>query len=161
MEFWQQLLSTLFGAFAGACAALGTGFLVRRRESRDEEEAALNGLLLDLQFKRALALIEPKLSQAAGSQDLKRCSDSVLHSRELIREARLKLRPKSPAFENLARMSAACNTYLQAARRDPDEYQFALMSLRSALDDEAKHLGSSKGVTYRKPGSYAYSSPAA
>ena len=158
MEFWQQLISTLLGAFAGAGAALYTGYLVQRREARDREEAALNNLLLDLQFKRALALVEPRLAEAGESQDSKRCSGSILHSRELIREARLKLRPKSPAFENLARMSAACNTYLQASRRETDKYQFALMSLRSVLDDEAKALGSSKGITYRGPGSYAYTS---
>ena len=156
MEFWQQLISTLLGAFAGAGAALFTGYLVQRREARDREESALNNLLLDLQFKRALAVVEPRLSEATGSHDSKRCSDSVLHSRDLIRETRLQLRPKSPAFENLARMSAACNTYLQASRREPGRYQFALMSLRSALDNEAKALGSSGGVTYRGPGSHAY-----
>lgn len=161
MEFWQQLISTLVGAFAGAGAALCAGYLVRRREARDKEESALNSLLLDLQFKRALALVEPMPSEATESQDSKRCSNSVLHSRELIREARIQLRPKSPAFENLARMSAACNSYLQSARRDPSKYQYALMTLRSVLDDEARNLGSSAGITYREPGSNAYTSSAA
>ena len=157
MDFWLQVISTLIGTLAGALSALGTGYLVRRRESREKEVAALNGLLLDLQFKRALTLVEPQAAEMQ-SLDAKRCTESVLHSRQLIREARLQLRPNSRAFGNLARMFAACNTYLQATRANPENYQYELMKLRGVLDDEAKDLAADKGVSYRSPGSFAYSS---
>lgn len=55
MDFWQQLGTTIVGAFAGASAALVTGFWVRTNEAKAKERAALNGLLLDLQLKRAFA----------------------------------------------------------------------------------------------------------
>ena len=158
MDFWLQIISTLIGTLAGALSALGTGYLVRRREAREKEGAALNGLLLDLQFKRALTRIKPRVAEGQ-SQDAKQCRESVLHSRQLIREARLQLRPTSRAFGNLARMFAACNTYLQATRAKPENYQFELMTLRGVLDEEAKDLAAEKGVSYRGPGSFAYSSP--
>ena len=160
MEFWQQVISTLFGAFAGAGAALLAGYLVTSREATAKEEAALNGLLLDFQLKRAFAEIQPRtVAAGTGSVDIKRCAESVLDSRSLIRGARLQLKPRSPAFENLARMSAACNTYLQNARREPEQYQFALVVLRSELDNEAKLLAERPSITYRMPGGNAYFAP--
>lgn len=160
MDFWQQLGTTLIGAFSGAGAALLTGFLVRRREGLAKERAALNGLLLDLQLKRAFATDSPQLvSEATQATDYQQCKDSVYDSRKLIRDARIQLLPNSKAFDHLAAMGAACNTYLQSARVQPSTYQFALQDLRVSLDEQAKELGSLKGVDYRGPGSFAYSPP--
>jgi len=160
MDFWQQLGTTIIGAFAGAGAALLTGFWVRRREGVAKERAALNGLLLDLQLKRALATDTPQhVTRAAETTDYKQCKDSVYDSRKLIRDARLQLLPQSKAFDSLASMAAACNSYLRASRIEPDSYQKSLTILRDRLDDEARTLGSLRGVTYRGPGSYAYDLP--
>lgn len=159
MDFWQQLGTTIIGAFAGALAALGTGFWVRINEAKAKERAALSGLLLDLQLKRAFVPSTPRcVNAAADSIDFRQCKDSVYDSRKLIRDARLQLRPKSKAFDHLATMSAASNTYLHLARVQPDAYQFSLKELRASLDDQAKKLGLLKGVKYRSPGSFAYSS---
>lgn len=160
MDFWQQLGTTIIGAFAGAGAALLTGFWVRRREGVAKERAALNGLLLDLQLKRAFATDAPQhVARAAETTDYKQCKDSVYDSRKLIRDARLQLLPRSKAFENLASMAAACNSYLQASRLEPDDYQLSLTKLRDRLDNQARTLGSFRGITYRRPGSYAYDLP--
>ena len=160
MDFWQQLGTTIIGAFAGAGAALLTGFLVRRREGLAKERAALNGLLLDLQLKRAFATGNPEpIVRAAETTDYKQCRDSVFDSRKLIRDARLQLLPRSEAFDNLASMAAACNSYLRASRIEPDTYQISLTILRDRLDGQARKLGSLRGVTYRPPGSYAYDLP--
>lgn len=159
MDFWQQLATTVFGAFAGARAALLTGFWVRINEAEAKERAALNGLLLDLQLKRALASTTPQcVNTAAETVDYRQCRDSVYDSRKLIRDVRLQLRPKSKAFDHLASMSAACNTHLHSARVQPDTYQFFLEELRASLDNQAQKLGLLKGVKYRSPGSFAYSS---
>lgn len=160
MDFWQQLATTVFGAFAGAGAALATGFWVRINEAEAKERAALNGLLLDLQLKRAFAPTTPQcVNAAAETADYRQCRDSVYDSRKLIRDVRLQLRPKSEAFDHLASMSAACNTYLHSARVQPDTYRFFLEELGASLDEQAKKLGVLKGVDYRRPGSFAYSSP--
>lgn len=160
MDFWQQLGTTIVGAFAGAGAALVTGFWVRTNEAKAKERAALNGLLLDLQLKRAFAPTTPQcVNAAAETVDYKQCRDSVYDSRKLIRDVRLQLRPKSKAFDHLASMSAACNTYLHSARVQPDTYQFLLEALSASLDEQAKKLGVLKSVEYRRPGSFAYSSP--
>lgn len=158
MDFWQQLGTTIIGAFSGAGAALLTGFLVRRREGLAKERTALNGLLLDLQLKRAFATDSPQLvNEAAQATDYQQCKDSVYDSRKLIRDARIQLLPSSKAFDHLAAMAAACNTYLQAARVQPDTYQFALRKLRTDLDHQARKLGRLKGIKYRGPGTFAYS----
>lgn len=160
MDFWQQLGTTIIGAFAGAGAALLTGFWVRRREGLVKERAALNGLLLDLQLKRAFATDTPQsVARAAETTDYKQCKDSVYDSRKLIRDARLQLLPQSKAFDNFASMAAACNSYLRASRIEPDTYQMSLAILRDRLDDQARKLGSLRDVTYRRPGSYAYDLP--
>lgn len=160
MDFWQQLGTTIVGAFAGAGTALVTGFWVRMNEAKAKERAALNGLLLDLQLKRAFAADTPaRVRRAAKITDYQQCKDSIYDSRKLIRDARLQLRPKSKAFNHLASMSAACNTYLHSARVRPDDYEFFLNELRMSVDEQAKKLGDLKGVDYRSPGSFAYSTP--
>jgi hypothetical protein len=158
MDFWQQLGTTIIGAFTGAGAALLTGFWVRKSEAIAKERAALNSLLLDLQLKRAFKIGSPRrVTGAAQSVDYKQCTESVRNSRQLIRDARLQLRPKSKAFDHLATMSAACNTFLHLARVQPDSYQFSLKELQMRLDEQAKELGCLNGVDYRSPGSFAYS----
>lgn len=157
MDFWQELAISFFGTLAGAATALLSGSLARRREAQSKEAAALNGLLLDLNLKRALSIGHPSYADpAAAAKDIGRCIESVLDTRRLIREARTQLRPNSDAFEHLADMAGACNLYLHKTGIKPGKYQFYLAHLQSQLDSRASDLSKFKRVAYRSPGGGAY-----
>lgn len=161
MDFWQEIAKALIGSFTGsfmgAGVALLIGFFTRKSQNRAQEHAALSGLLLDLNLKRAFAIVTPRVVVAsAAQQDISQSTTSVLQSRDLIREARLKLQPNSVAFEHLASMARACNLYLEQIQRDPGNYQFALEELRTSLDAAAKQLSEPKDVSYLPPGGGAF-----
>ena len=157
MEFWEQIAIGFIGTVAGASVALLSGWFARRSEAQSREAAALNGLLLDLSLKRAFSVGSPSYADPkASAEDFGRCKSSVLNTRELIREARIQLRPNSRAFDHLARMAGACNLFLHKSNRRPERYQYYLDNLQSHLDSEAKDLGEFRQVTYRRPGGSAY-----
>lgn len=161
MDFWQELAISFFGTLAGAATALLSGAYAQRREAQSKEAAALNGLLLDLNLKRALSIGNPSYSDpSVAAKDIGRCSESVLDTRRLIREARTQLRPNSGAFGQLADMAGACNLYLHKANIKPGKYQFYLAELQSQLDKLATDLSESKRIVYRRPGGAAYISTA-
>jgi hypothetical protein len=161
MDYWQQLsleiIGPLIGTFAGALMAFSSERRSRRSEVQSREQAALSGLVADLNQKRALRPGElQSVDPAAGGHDIERCAQSVLHTRELIRDARINLRPGSEAFEYLISMTASCNTYLREARMDPALYQYALARLHASLDSCVRALSNLPGVAYRPPGGSAY-----
>lgn len=161
MDYWQQLsleiIGPLIGTFAGALIAFSSERRSRRNEMKSKEQAALNGLVADLNQKRALVAGQPQsVELGAAGHDIERCAQSVLHSRELIRDARINLRPGSEAFDYLVSMTAACNTYLKEARIEPNLYQHALARLHALLDSDVRALSNLPGVAYRPPGGSAY-----
>ena len=157
MDFWEQIAIGFIGTVAGAAVALLSSWFGGRSQAHSKETAALNGFLLDLSLKRALHVGTPRIADLQTAvADLGRCKESVLDTRGLVRDARLQLRPKSGAFDHLARMAGACNLFLHKANTEPEKYQFYLADLQSQLDREAHSLGKFKGVTYRRPGHSAY-----
>ena len=158
MDFWPSLVIAFFGSLFGAGLAFLTAFFVRRHDEKARERAALNGLLVDLNLRRALVVSKPAPArQFKDAQDIKRCNRSVLACRDLIREARLNLLPESKtAFKILESMAGSCNSYLHKARIDSKNYQYFLGELQCALDHQARALGGLRGVDYRRPGGAAY-----
>jgi hypothetical protein len=148
-----DFVTIAFSTFFGAAVALGAERLTRSRDAKLNEEAAINNLILDLAAKRAF-LVSDEWQWVDG--EMSRVVGSVRHARDLIREARLQLRPRSQALVHLRQMGKACNSFLEHSERDSeDELKGALKSLTAALTSEvgALHSIRPKRVLDDAPGS--------
>jgi hypothetical protein len=105
-------------AFFGAAVAFVADWLTRRREAKLKEEAAINNLIIDLAAKRAF-LIRADWDWSEG--EVGRVTDSIFDARDLVRDARLALRPRSKALPALRNMTTACNTFLQMREEAGDQ----------------------------------------
>lgn len=125
---------------------------VRRNELR-----ALNSLVLDLHHRRAFAGQSVPIPGARDTDDYSRANASVLSVKDEIRHARGQVR-EIPALQRpLARMTRACNAYLEQAEREPDLYAVGLVQLRVALEEEIRKLARERyGLSVRRPGDGAF-----
>ena len=133
--------------------ALGTYVLtVRRNELR-----ALRSLILDLHHRRAFAGEAVTIAGGRDTADYSRSNASVLSVKDEIRHARGQVREIPSLQRPLARMTRACNAYLEQAERDPDSYAIGLVELRDALEDEVRKLARERyGLAPRRPGDGAF-----
>lgn len=155
MDFFLLVI----GTFLGAAVALGSDLLIKRREEALREEAAINNLLLDLAAKRSMAP-DVNIVWAPGAGG--RITDSVNHTRGLIRDTRLVLRPRSSYLAPLRRMARACATFLEQTEYHEDGPRMAdLDELRKALREEAEAIHQIKPnrIVSELPGDFALSRP--
>lgn len=135
MTLWTTLISVAVGAFLGSGAAFAANLLAGRLADRRREAAALDQLVHEIHFRRALRRIEPHRSPRADVLDpayaAARRSASTLRSE--IRRARRRLTGGSPAMPDLDEMTLACNAFLDESEHDPASYQLALMQLQWRL----------------------------
>jgi hypothetical protein len=154
-----EYVAIAFSTFFGAAVALLAERLTRARDAKLEEEAALNNLILDLAAKRAFVVSD---DWAWAEGEMKRIVDSVHHSRALVREARLRIRPRSKAMPYLRQMVKACNAFLERSERDSDdEMKDSLKVLTASLKSqvEALHSVSPKRLLSDAPGSASLPDP--
>ena len=151
----MELVFIAFSTFLGAAVALAAERLGRARDAKLKEEAAINNLIIDLAAKRAFlvdptwVLVEDEMSRVAGS---------VMHARDLIREARIALRPRSKALPHLRAMTQACNTFLELTERTGDEHLKAAanrLTTELASEVQALHALDPKRIFSDRPGSTA------
>jgi hypothetical protein len=140
-----QFLVALSGSLVGAGGAITSAALIRSQEVKRQEITAVKALVADLHFRRALAVNDGEQVPNADldradldraeldRSDLDRSTRSVINIRREIRETRMKLRPKSPAFEEMSRMTRACNLYLEVVEIRPGDYRIELSRLRESL----------------------------
>ena len=150
-----DFIAIAFSTFFGATIAFLADRLSQARAAKLAEEAALNNLILDLAGKRAF-LVSEGWKWADG--EMPGVVESVRHVKTLIRDARLGLRPRSPALTCLRQMGRACNTFLESSKRDNlDDVVAALNALKAALSREvtALHSISPKRILDDQPGSGA------
>lgn len=135
MNIEIQFLVALAGSLVGAGGAITSAALIRNQEVKRKEITAVKALVADLHFRRALAVNDGEQVPSADldHDDLGRSTRSVINIRREIRETRLNLRPKSPAFESMSRMTSACNLYLEIVEVRPGDYRIELNRLRETL----------------------------
>lgn len=157
MDLFESLPATFIGAFLGTFAAFLSERLLRRRDARYREVAALNNLITDLHLRRALAASNPVATNSGPNSDREYVTTAVLQIRDSIRDTRLCLRPNSSdEFQSLVGMSSACNEYLERVQYNPAEYQFALSTLRLSFAQTIRTLGIKRSVIAREPGAGAF-----
>ena len=154
-------IAAAVGALVGALAAVFIASLGTRGRLRRIETAALNELVLDLSFRRALVVVDPhRLDDdvfAAHADDRQRAVTSVLDIRTEIKETRPRLRVRSVAFEPLARMTAACNRFLESESQDPQSYWIGLHKLQAELHDQTLVIrAGNEDVLDLSPGTSAF-----
>ncbi|WP_370288204.1 hypothetical protein [Nocardioides sp.] len=149
-DFTETALST----FLGAAVALSSSSLGQRRASKLAEEAAINSLILDLSAKRAF-VVSDDWSWRDGEID--RIQGSVSHSRQLIRETRTSLRPRSKALPILRSMTRSCNLFLEIHEDgDTERTKQALITLSSEMTKHVTALSKLSPHYYGdRPGSAA------
>lgn len=160
MDLFESLPATFIGAFLGTLVAFLSERLLRRRDARYIEVAALNNLITDLYLRRALSPVSPVASHGEPNDDRKYATTAVIQIRDSIRETRLSLRPTATdEFQALVGMSSACNEYLENVQNQPADYQFALYRLRKSFGETIGTLGTKRGVIVREPGAGAFEQP--
>lgn len=156
-SFIPDIIVALMSAVFTVLIAFGTYILDRRRREVD----ALNALIEDLHFRRALSTLpDPaRIRNAESFHDYSRANLSVISMRHEMRSARDLVRGDRSDRETLAAMVRACNRYLENSTADPGAYAIELSQLRKVLSTEVRHLSERRGVTYREPGSGAFEAP--
>lgn len=155
----MEFLTTLLATFAGAALAFGSDLLVRHREARRREEAAVNNLLIDLAAKRAFA---PDVNIAWTKGVRETVLDSVNHTRTVIRDTRLQLRPRSPYLDPLRLMVRACATFLeQTEHHRRPSVAVELDALTTALRAQVETIQAldPKNTVTDLPGDFALDGP--
>lgn len=135
MNIELQFLVALSGSLVGAGGAIVSAALIRNQEVKRREVTALKALVADLHFRRALALNDGEwvANSELDHDDVARSTRSVVNIRREIRQSRLTLRPKSPAFAQLSDMTSACNLYLEVVEVRPGDYRIELNRLGASL----------------------------
>jgi hypothetical protein len=155
----MQFFTIAFSTFLGAAVALAAERMTRAYDAKLQEEAAINNLILDLAAKRAFLVGE---DWVWGDGELRRVTDSIFNARTLIRDARLALRPRSPALSHLLRMVRACNAFIEQSERETEEHlKGALKALSREMTSEvhALHHLRPNRILADAPGSSALHSP--
>lgn len=151
--FWPDVLVAAIGAALTVGIALATYALtVRRNELR-----ALRSLVLDMYHRRVFAGQAVTIPGARETDDYVRANASVLSVKDEIRHARGNVREIPSLQMPLARMTRACNVYLEESERDPDAYAAGLIRLRDVLEEEVRKLASERyGLPVHRPGDGAF-----
>jgi hypothetical protein len=155
MTLWTTLVTVAVGAFLGSGAAFASNLLAGRIRDRRREAAALNELVHEIHFRRALRRREPHLVPRADILDpgYEKARHSAATLRGEIRRARRALVPGSSAHPDLDAMTLACNAFLDASDDDPARYQLFLMQLQAHLSAAVGRVASrSTGVDDLEPG---------
>ncbi|GAA3290519.1 hypothetical protein ACFFON_10240 [Arthrobacter citreus] len=147
-----EVFLVLLAAFLGTFFAFSAERWQRKREAEFVEVQALNNLIVDLHLRRSFRPLDP-VAVPGGSEDAQYVTEAVFEISTQLRDTRLKLRPTSEQhFDQLVRMSSACNRYLSKYRRDPAEYQFHLHELRGLFCNAVERLSETEKVLYMEPG---------
>jgi hypothetical protein len=141
MDLGTLVVSAISAAFGAAIAFLAD-YWNRRREAKLKEEAAINNLIIDLAGKRAF--LTKAHSWDWGEGEIDRVTQSILDARDLVRDARLALRPRSKALPHLRQMTTTCNTFLQR-KEDASDRQLQ-DTLRSVAVDMGQSVQSLHAV---------------
>jgi hypothetical protein len=146
---------TAFSTFLGAVVALTADRLTRQHDAKLREEAAINSLILDLAAKRAF-LVTEDWDWAEG--EVQRVVGSIIHARTLVRDARLSLRPRSPALLHLRNMTRACNMFIELSEREDDQHlksDLSRLTAEMAREVESLHSLRPDRILRDPPGSFA------
>lgn len=135
MTLWTTLITVAVGAFLGSGAAFAANLIAGRIADLRRESSALDELVHEIHFRRALRSITPQRSPRADvlDPDYERARHSASTLRSEIRRARRALVSGSRALRDLDAMTLACNTFLDESERDPASYQLLLMQLQWRL----------------------------
>src|ERR1700712_2744762 len=100
MTLWTTLITVAVGAFLGSGAAFAANLLAVRIGDRRREAAALDELVHEIHFRRALRRIDPRLSPRAEvlDPDYEKARHSAATLRGEIRRARQALVTGSAAM---------------------------------------------------------------
>lgn len=153
--FWESVASSVIGTFIGAGLALWTSFLVVRHQETKNDARLIQSLVDRLYRARALRPDRPPVDYGLPEiqEDQKRCTKSVLTTRNRIAFVSDELSSHSPAFDELDAMHLACLRYLNAIDEDPSRYVQLLAELRTELRPPLERLCSeTRGVNWREIG---------
>lgn len=153
--FWENVASNVIGTFVGAGLALLTSYLVVRHGEAKNDTRLIQGLVDRLYRSRALRPNRPPVDYELPEirEDQRRCTKSVLTTRNRIAFVSDELSTHSQAFDELDRMHVACLRYLNAVDDEPSRYVDALMELRAELQPQLEQLcAATRGVQWREIG---------
>ncbi|MEN2741144.1 hypothetical protein ABCS02_25455 [Microbacterium sp. X-17] len=143
MNFLDSLAGGLLGALLGVGIAYAIHVVRQRTALRRAEHQALENLVDDLHFRRALTPDIPELVDPSASEvvdDLALVLRSILRARDAVRDAREKLVPRSPATLALRKMVAALSAYLERQQLAPERYRYYLQECRQQLNAEVEEV---------------------
>jgi hypothetical protein len=155
VAFWESVASNVIGTFIGAGLALLTSFLVVRRGEEKNDARLIQSLVDRLYRMRALRPDRPAVDYSLPEiqEDQRRCTKSVLTTRNRIAYVSDELSTHSQAFDELDAMHVACLRYLNAIDDDPSRYVELLRDLRAELKPQLEQLCSGiRGVQFREIG---------
>jgi hypothetical protein len=140
--FWESVASNVIGTFVGAGLALLTTFLVVRYGETKNDLRLLQALIDRLYRSRALRAnqVPVPFDTPEVRENQRRCTKSVLATRDRIAFTSDELSGHSDAFDELDRMHVACLRYLNDVEDDPSRYITSLMVLRAELEPEVDRL---------------------
>jgi hypothetical protein len=153
--FWESVASSLIGTFIGAGLALLTSFLVVRHGENRNDARLIQSLVDRLYRTRALRPDRPPADYNLPEiqEDQKRCTKSVLTTRNRIAFVSDELSTHSQAFDDLDAMHLACLRYLNSIDEDPSRYVQLLLELRAELEPPLKQLcAETRDVHWREIG---------
>jgi len=153
--FWESVAASVIGTFIGAGLALLTSFLVMRRQDTRNDLRLIQSLVDRLYRMRALRPDRPAVDYGLPEvqEDQKRCTKSVLTTRNRIAFVSDELSTHSQAFDELDAMHLACLRYLNSIDEDPSRYVQLLNELRAELRPPLERLCSeTRGVILREIG---------
>lgn len=151
----MDFFAIAFSTFLGAAVALAAQRLTEVQDAKRREEAALNNLILDLAAKRAFVTAE---SWDWSDDEAERVVGSIMHARELVREARLAARPRSNSLPHLQQLTRACNTFIEWSERvEKEQLKAPLRQLVAEVDTqvESLHRMNPGRIINERPGSLA------
>lgn len=134
--FWPDILGGIVVAALSGLATVGFGWLAYRHERKRHEQAAMRRLIGDFARRRALEQsddVSDRPGVKRGHPDFDYVTSSIFQARTAIDEARVSSRDVSDVHPVLDEMTAACNSFLRASRREPTKYVIELDQLRSKL----------------------------
>ena len=155
--FWADVVVAVIGAVLTSGLAVWIALLTVKRELARRERDGVEQLIHEINSRRVLIDIHPKLVlKARKRRDYERCALSVRYLRDLARSTRRDTRGNRNASDALGGLVSAFNRYLEDSELDPTRYQFHLMMARSAaISCGAEIQATLPSVPAIKPGSEA------
>jgi hypothetical protein len=140
MDWYPLIPDVVVAFFAAVLGAVLTVIIARvayREEQRRRNKQLVRNLADELSVRRAFEVITPLVSQA-DTDDANRCFRSVTAAQSQISAIRDQIAPDHELRAVLQEMVLWCREYKNLTEREPERWQFSLMTVRAELVDRVR-----------------------